>query len=48
MYLISVNVGKEQPVSRAKRSGKSGIFKQPQSGPVRIHPVGIGGRLDRR
>lgn len=43
MHLISVNVGLEQPISKAKRSGKSGIFKQPQSGPVQIHRLGLEG-----
>ncbi len=39
MQLLSVNVGTPQPIEG--KSGTSGIFKQPQAGPVMIHPLGL-------
>lgn len=41
MQLVSVNIGTPQPI-RAK-SGKTGIFKKPQSAPVQITPLGLEG-----
>ena len=41
MQLISVNVGKAQPIST--KSGQTGIFKQAQDVPVRITPLGLKG-----
>ncbi len=35
MRLVSVNVGREQALSHAKASGKTGIFKRPVGTPVR-------------
>lgn len=43
MQLLSVNVGKEQPIARAKKYGKTGIYKIPQTTPVQIHPLGLEG-----
>lgn len=43
MQLISVNVGKEQPIQNAKSSGKTGIYKQPAALPVRITRLGLMG-----
>lgn len=43
MQLLSVNVGKAQPIANAKSTGKTGIFKQPQTAPVFIHPLGLEG-----
>lgn len=39
MKLTSVNVATPQPIDG--KSGLSGIFKLPQSGPVAIHPLGL-------
>lgn len=39
MKLLSVNIA--TPHSIEGKSGLSGIFKQPQSGPVAIHPLGL-------
>lgn len=36
MYLLSVNVGKAQPIANAKKSGKTGIYKVPQTTPVTL------------
>ena len=41
MKLISVNVGKEQSIQGAYKSGRTGIFKQPVTGPVQIGKLGI-------
>jgi MOSC domain-containing protein YiiM len=43
MHLLSVNQGQEQPLPNAKASGKTGIFKQPVSGPVQITLNGLTG-----
>jgi MOSC domain-containing protein YiiM len=43
MQLISINIGKERPIANAKSYGKTGIYKQPQSGLVEITPLGIPG-----
>jgi len=43
MYVISVNVGKAQPIKNAKASGVSGIFKIPASGPVTVTRAGLTG-----
>ena len=43
MKLLSVNVGKEQRILHAKPSGKTGIFKVPQTGPVMIAALGLQG-----
>jgi MOSC domain-containing protein YiiM len=43
MHLISVNIGQEQAIARAKSSGKTGIYKLPHNGPVEITPLGIPG-----
>ncbi len=39
MYLLSVNVGKPQPINA--KSGMTGIYKQPQRDPVRIGLLGL-------
>lgn len=41
MQVIAVNVGKARPIANAKSSGVTGIFKEPQSGPVHIGPLGL-------
>jgi MOSC domain-containing protein YiiM len=38
-----VNVGAERPIEGAKPSGKTGIFKEPVDGPVRISTLGLSG-----
>lgn len=43
MHILSVNVGEERPIQNAKSSGKSGIFKVPVEGPVRVHYGGLAG-----
>jgi MOSC domain-containing protein YiiM len=43
MQLLSVNVGKEQPIQNGKQSGKTGIFKMPSDAPVQIHRLGLEG-----
>ncbi|CAN5903256.1 MOSC domain-containing protein [soil metagenome] len=40
MKLVSVNVGNEEPIEKARKSGKTGIFKQPVAAEV---PVTFGG-----
>lgn len=41
MHILSVNVGEERPIQNAKSSGKSGIFKVPVEGPVRVTYGGL-------
>jgi MOSC domain-containing protein YiiM len=41
MKLISVNLGKEQIILKAKKSGVSGIFKNPVSQPVQVTTLGL-------
>lgn len=41
MQLISINIGREQPIQNAKLSGKTGIYKQPVSRPVEIMRNGL-------
>ena len=43
MRLLSVNAGRELPIKNAKRSGVSGIFKQPAFEPVEITENGLVG-----
>ena len=43
MRLLSVNVGLEEPIEGAKSSGKTGIFKRPVDGPVRVTKSGLAG-----
>jgi len=43
LTLVSVNVGKAQPIRNAKPSGKTGIFKVPTADPVEITPLGLHG-----
>jgi MOSC domain-containing protein YiiM len=43
MQLISVNVGKQQPIQNAKSWGHTGIFKRPVAAPVQIEPLGLAG-----
>jgi MOSC domain-containing protein YiiM len=43
MKLISVNVGKVQPIRHGKPSGKTGIFKMPSADPVMITALGLEG-----
>ena len=43
MKLLSVNVGKVQPIRHAKPSGKTGIFKMPSAEPVMITALGLEG-----
>jgi MOSC domain-containing protein YiiM len=41
MQLVSVNVGQAVPIANAKAVGKTGIFKRPVSGPVRVTREGL-------
>lgn len=41
MQLISINRGEERAIANAQKSGKTGIYKLPVSGPVQIDPLGI-------
>jgi MOSC domain-containing protein YiiM len=43
MKLLSVNVGKVQPIRHGKPSGKTGIFKMPSAEPVMITALGLEG-----
>ncbi len=43
MQLISVNVGQEQAIQNAKKSGKTGIYKLPSEAPVQITGDGLVG-----
>lgn len=43
MKLISVNLGKEQVVRKAKKSELSGIYKNPVEQPVQVTALGLGG-----
>ena len=43
MRLAIVNVGRELPTENAKRSGVTGIFKQPARGPVEVTSNGLAG-----
>lgn len=43
MQLISINIGKEESISGAKSSGKTGIFKRPQSDEVTVTTLGLEG-----
>ncbi|MDP9067092.1 MAG: MOSC domain-containing protein [Actinomycetota bacterium] len=40
--LVSVNVGRPRPVQMGKRTRVTGIFKEPQKGPVRVAGVTVG------
>ena len=41
MHLVSINIAKAQPIH--SKSGMSGIFKQPVTGPVKIGLLGLEG-----
>jgi MOSC domain-containing protein YiiM len=43
MKLISVNTGREQTIQYARKSGTTGIFKQPAGSPVMVNPLGLEG-----
>ena len=43
MRLLSVNTGRELSIRNAKRSGVTGIFKQPADGPVEVTENGLAG-----
>jgi MOSC domain-containing protein YiiM len=43
MKLLSVNIGKEQPIQNGKQTGTSGIFKTPTTEPVEITTLGLAG-----
>lgn len=43
MQLISVNIGKAQPIGNAKLSGETGIYKQPVAEPVLVTSLGLMG-----
>lgn len=43
MKLISVNIGKEQVIHKAQKSGLTGIFKIPADGPVQLTAEGFTG-----
>jgi MOSC domain-containing protein YiiM len=43
LTLVSVNVGKVQPIRNAKPSGKTGIYKLATSDPVEVTPLGLRG-----
>lgn len=43
MILLSVNIGKEQMIQKAHKSGLTGIYKTPVSGPVQLALLGFTG-----
>ena len=43
LRLLSVNVGREEPIQGAKSSGVTGIFKRPVDGPARVTAGGVVG-----
>jgi len=43
MQLISVNIGQERSIQKAKASGVTGIYKRPVNGPVQITHNGLSG-----
>ncbi len=43
MQVVSVNVGKVQPILHGKPSGKTGIYKMPSTEPVLVTPLGLEG-----
>lgn len=43
MKLVSINIGQEQSIATGKRSERTGIFKLPVRGPVRIGFLGLEG-----
>ena len=43
MRLLSVNVGREQPIENAGKSGYTGIFKRPVAAPVEVTRDGVAG-----
>ncbi len=43
MHLISINIGTEQLIHGAGKTGTTGIFKQPASGPVTVTTLGLAG-----
>lgn len=43
MRVLSVNVGRVAPLSVGGRTIHSAIGKQPQHGPVQVHPLGLDG-----
>lgn len=43
MRISSVNVGRERPIQNAKPSGKTGIFKEATTEPVRVTSFGLAG-----
>ncbi|MDQ4128490.1 MAG: MOSC domain-containing protein [Actinomycetota bacterium] len=43
MHLLSVNVGLERPIENAGKTGKTGIFKNPVAGAVRVTRHGVAG-----
>lgn len=43
MQLVSVNIGREQPIQNAKPSNKTGIYKSPVTTPVQVTRMGLHG-----
>jgi MOSC domain-containing protein YiiM len=43
MQVVSVNIGRAQSWEKGRKSGKTGIYKTPVSGPVAITALGVGG-----
>jgi MOSC domain-containing protein YiiM len=43
MNIISVNIGSVMPIQNGKPTGKSGIFKLPQAGPMAVTRLGLPG-----
>lgn len=43
MHVISVNVGRAQPIENAKSIGVTGIYKMPAAAPVRVSALGLAG-----
>ena len=43
MQILSVNIGSAHPIANGKRTGTSGIFKNPVSGAVSIRTTGLTG-----
>ncbi len=43
MHILSVNVGQRTPITNAKASGITGIYKNPADGPVVVTSLGLAG-----
>lgn len=43
LQVVSVNIGHIQPIQYARKSGETGIFKQPVAAPIQVTPLGLAG-----